>query len=514
MNGLAIPAAGFRSFFSRESKGVWHRPLQFLAASWAALLLLFWRDAAHMAQIWWDSSTFNHCLLILPILGWLVWQRKDELSELTPAPWTLPLLWFGAGAGGWLLGEAAGVALARQAGLVMMLQGSAAAWLGPQVTRALLFPLFYMLFLIPVGEELVPPLQMLTADMCMFLLALVGIPAHIDGIFITTPGGLFRVAEACSGIQFLVAMLAYGALVSNLCFTSWYRRAAFMALSVIVPVIANGLRAFGTIYIAEHTGIEFAASWDHVFYGWIFFAIVMAIVMGIGWRFFDRSVDEAAFDVAAVKRVRLPAPSPGWIAGALASLAIIPLVWSVAVMNRAGELPAQIDLPKVTGWNIVPYSPTRDWKPSYDGASHYLFGRYQNASGQQVDMFVVAYDRQTEGSEIVGYGQGAVEPDGNWSWVENTPGPSGGKAEQIQTAGPVIRDVVTFFRINGATTGSAMRVKLETLKAKLLAGDQRAVGIILSSEYKGRKSQRASIDAFLKDMGTIDKVADRMIAVR
>ncbi len=514
MSGFAIPAANIRWFFSRESRGAWHRPIQFLAASWAALLLLFWRDAGHMAQIWWDSSTFNHCLFILPIVGWLVWQRKDELAKLTPAPWGLPLLWFGAGAGGWLLGEAAGAALARQAGLVMMLQGSAAAWLGPQVTRGLLFPLFYMLFLVPVGEQLVPPLQMLTADMCMFLLALVGIPAHIDGIFITTPGGLFRVAEACSGIQFLVAMVAYGALVSNLCFKSWYRRAAFMALSVIVPIVANGLRAFGTIYIAEHTGIEFAASWDHVFYGWVFFAIVMAIVMAIGWRFFDRSVDEPAFDIARVRRIALPRIGFHWIAGAMAAMAVVPLAWSAAIMNRAGELPAQIEMPQVSGWTVVPYTPSKDWKPSYEGASHYLFGRYRNAAGEEVDMFIVAYDRQAEGSEIVGYGQGAVEPEGNWSWVENRPAPEGGKAEQIQTAGPVIRDVVTYYRINGATTGSAMRVKLETLKAKLLAGDQRAIGIVLSSEYRSGKSQRAAIDAFVGDMGDVDKVADRMMALR
>jgi len=514
MNGLALPTEGVRWFFSRQSDSPWLRPMQMVAAAWALLLLFFFGDAAHMATTWWDSSTFNHCLLILPILVWLVMQRREELSQLTPQSWWPALLWFGAGAGGWLLGEAAGVALARQAGLIMMLQGSASAILGPQVTRGLLFPLFYLFFLVPFGEEFVPALQMITADMCMALLALVGVPAQIEGIFITTPGGYFRVAEACSGVKFLVAMVAYGALVANLCFKSWPRRIAFMAVSAAVPILANGVRAFGTIYIAQYRGVEFAASWDHVFYGWVFFAIVIVLVMAIGWRFFDRKPEDPAFDPAILK-----APSEGLIpskaaAGVMALMAALPILWSALVMNRAGEIPAQIQMPQVAGWELVPYEPRAAWTPHYVGASHYLFGRYRSAKGQQVDFFAVVYDAQAEGQEIVGYGQGAIAPESNWSWVEDSDAPENAHAQIIKTGGPVNRDVVSFYRINDVTTGSATRVKLETMKAKLFAGDQRAVGIVLSGEHVGNHTARGAIDSFLKDLGDIDKVADRMIALR
>jgi exosortase len=64
--------------------------------------------------------------------------------------------------------------------------------------------------------------------MSMLLLALSGIPASLDGVFITTPTGYFEVAEACSGVQFLIAMAAYGVLVANLCFRSWTRRLLFV----------------------------------------------------------------------------------------------------------------------------------------------------------------------------------------------------------------------------------------------------------------------------------------------
>ena len=490
--------------------GTWQRPLQMLGAAWAVLFLLFWRDAADMAGIWWNSSTFNHCLIILPVIGWLVVQRKEQLLQLRPQSWWPALLYVGAGAGGWLLGQAADVGLARQLGFVMMLQGSVAAVLGANIARGLLFPLFYMFFLVPFGEEAVPVLQTITAKMCMTLLAWTGIPAHIDGIFITTPGGYFKVAEACSGVKFLVAMVALGALVSNLCFTRWSRRIAFMAVCVVVPVIANSIRAFATIYIAQHGNIEFAASFDHVFYGWIFFGLVIALVMGIGWRFFDKRADASAFDPAHLQAQVHGGVSTKLALAALLAIAALPVIWSQAIMAQSSSVPQRIYLPNVLGWSVVPYQPRFGWMPRFAGSSHHLLGRYRSAAGAEVDLFIAVYDRQDEGRELVGYGQGAVDSESQWAWTASLPGPEHAKAERIKAPGPVSREVISFYRVGGVTTGSATKVKLATMKARLLGGDQQAVAILVSAELSKNVSPRPALNAFIKDMGNIDKVADHM----
>ncbi|MBA4305311.1 MAG: EpsI domain-containing exosortase [Sphingopyxis sp.] len=491
----------------------WNRPLGFLAAIWGALLLLFWRDTADMVAIWWNSSTFNHCLLIVPILGWLVLQRKELLFQLKPEPWTPALLYGAVGAGGWLIGDAAGLAVARQLGLIMMLQGSVAAVLGANIARGLFFPLFYMFFLVPIGEEAVPILQTLTAKMCMILLGWTGIPAHIDGIFITTPTGYFRVAEACSGVKFLIAMVAYGVLVANLCFNQWPRRIAFLAACVVVPILANGLRAFGTIYIAHHSSNEFASSFDHVFYGWIFFGIVIGLVMAAGWPFFDRKADAPAFDPAELQAKVGRSTTLLRASIAILLIAAIPFGWSTYSATKSSPTPDRITLPQVEGWDIVPYAPTVHWTPRFVGGSHYLSGRYRNDAGQEADLFVVVYDRQSEGRELVGFGQGAIDPDGFWSWTANMPAPPNGKAERIKTQGAA-REVVSFYRVNGVTSGSAPRIKLATLQARLLAGDQQAVAILVSAEQIGNQSPRPAIDAFVKSLGDIDKMADRFAGLR
>ena len=129
----------------------WRAPLAALAAAWLGLLLLFARDARHLMTLWWTSSTFTHCLFILPIIGWLVWLRRGQFALLTPHGWWPGLLWVGAGAAVWFVGDVASVSLARHLGLALMLQGCVPALLGPQVMRGVAFPLGYALFLAPAG---------------------------------------------------------------------------------------------------------------------------------------------------------------------------------------------------------------------------------------------------------------------------------------------------------------------------------------------------------------------------
>ncbi|WP_129792845.1 exosortase A [Sphingosinicella sp. CPCC 101087] len=484
----------------------WSRHLAALGLAWAAILLILHRDAGEIVAIWWNSSTFNHCLLIPPIIAWLVWQRLPELRRLAPAAWAPGLALVAAGALGWLLGEASGIDLARHAGLVLMLQGAAIACLGPAVSRGLAFPIFFALFLIPAGEELVPALQTLTARLAMAMLGLAGVPAHLEGIFITTASGYFEVAEACAGAKFLIAMTAFGALVANVCFRSWPRRIAFMAVSIVVPILANGVRAWGTIHIAHLTSVEFAAGFDHVVYGGIFFAIVIALILGLAWPFFDRGANEPWFDPAELppgKGSRL-----GPVAAAAVALAALPLAWSAAISASATRpVPQSFELPQPAGWARLP--PASDWRPGFAGADRLVMARYRDAQGRTVDLAVAVYARQSEGRELVGFGQGAAPPGGRWAWTGDVPAPPGGRAERIASHG-VVREVVSFYRVGDILTGSGMGVKVETMKTRLLGGPQRAVAVLVSARAPATGvSPRPAIDAFLADLGPVDRLADR-----
>lgn len=493
----------------------WRGHLTALGVVAFAILALFHADVWTMLSIWWNASTFGHCLFIAPLIAWLVQQRLPGLRQLDPAAWTPGLAWLGLGAFAWLLGAAAGVAVIRHGALIVMLQGATIALLGPAVARALLFPLFYAFFMVPFGEEIVPPLQLVTARLAMLLLDLSGVPAHMEGIFITTPTGYFEVAEACSGAKFLIAMTAYGTLVCNVCFKSWPRRIIFLGGALILSVLANGVRAFATILVAHLTSVDAAVGFDHVVYGWVFFAIVMTVVMAAAWPFFDRKPGDPWFDPRALQgAVRKSSPTGAIAAGALAMIVAAPL-WLAATAATADPLPPTLSLPIVQGWTRTDVRQAYPWTPRFDGADHFVIGRYRNGQGQVVDLAIAAYARQDEGRELVGFGQGAADPDGEWVWSSPAPAPAYGRGEQITAPGPVVRHVVSFYQVGGgALSGSRPTVKLATMKARLLGQDQRAVAILVSAEDSEGRPSDAAIAAFLANLGDVGVLAGRSVGMR
>ncbi|GAA0673643.1 exosortase A [Sphingomonas insulae] len=495
----------------------WRRHGIALAIVVAAVLLLFRDDVVRLVSIWWTSTTFGHCLFIGPVIGWLVWQRRRELAALTPVAWWPGLALVGAGGIGWLMGDAGSVSFARQFGVIVMLQGVVVTLLGPQVARGLMFPLCYAVFLVPFGEELEAPLQAVTVHIVMPLLHLVGVPAESNGVLIHAGRYYFEVAEACSGAKFVIAMLAFGVLVANVCFVSWRRRAWFMVAAIVVPVIANGLRAFGTIYAAHLTSVESATGFDHVVYGWLFFGLVMAAVLGIGWRWFDRAPDAPVFDPAA-----LAPPRRGLLALPLAAVLAVGVaglwpVWSIAIAHRATPLPAHIDLPQVAGWDRAPLSRAAPWQPYHPGADHVLFGRYVRG-GAAVDLAIAVFGSQGEGHKLGAFGTGVIREEDRWVRIADAAPIAGGSALRMTAPGPaghpVERIVATWYVVGDTVTADERVVKIETMKARLLGGPQRAVAVHLSAEATPGRDPRADIAAFAAALGPIPALGDRAAGLR
>jgi exosortase A len=508
MNSLTQSAA-----FTRYEPLGWRGHLTTLAACVVLTIVIFFRDIADMANMWWNVSTYGHCIFILPIIGWMISQRRDELIPFAPQGWWPGLIFVFAASMVWMLGEAAGVGLFRHAGVILLVQAVTLTILGPAIVRAVLFPVFYLVFLIPAGEELVPLLQTVTANLTIALLGVSNVPHQVNGVFITIPGGYFEIAEECSGVKFLIAMTAYGALVANVCFRSWRRRAAFMAVSVIMPILANGVRAFGTVYAAWMIDRDFAKGFDHVVYGWFFFAIVLALVMAIGWRFFDRKVSDPWLDGLSPSTASASV-NPLLFGGAAMIALIVPLAWQSAIASTGRvDVPNQISLPTVLGWERAQAAHRFPWAPHFLGADHLVQGNYRTEGGDQVDFAIAVYGWQAEGRELVGYGQGAIDPASSWAWASEAAKPRFGKAERIAAPGPISREVLSVYWVDGRVTGSASDVKFATLKTRLIGGEQAGVALLISAEDRPGKPARPSIDRFMTALGPPERIAEAVVAI-
>jgi EpsI family protein len=420
----------------------------------------------------------------------------------------------------WMLGMMGSISLFRHAALVMMTQGMVMTLIGPAVSRALMFPLAYAFFLIPLGSELEPLLQLVTARMAIGLLWLVQVPAFIEGIFITIPNGYFRVAEACSGTAFLIAMAAYSTLVANLCFTRTRRRIGFVLFALVSCLIGNGLRAFGIIYFAYLYGVESAAVVDHIVYGWLFFAGIILFVMLMGRRWFDRSPGDVWFDADRL-RAACPAGKSRMVPTSLLALLLmlVPFGWVHASGALNVPLPGTVPLPRIGGWHMSEDGGPYPWRPHFDGANQIIVGHYRDDAGRLVDLALVLFSHQEDGKELVGFGQGAAGPDGSgaWTWSAPAAAPQGAKGEILAGPGAIHRRAITFYRVGGVMTGSAGRVKLATLKARLMAGDQRAMAILLSTPQgdgeAGAAASARALSDFLTALGPVESLADRSLAI-
>ena len=241
-----------------------------------------------MVSIWWNHRTYTHCLLIIPIALYLINRRRDALdfslakANLTAAIFACVL------AVGWYIGVKLKINFVQHAAIVTLLPTLFFAVFGVQFSRPILFPLLYLLFAIPVGDFLVPALQDITADFSVAMLRLTGLPVYFEGLYIYIPKGSFVVAEACSGINYLIASIALGFLYAHLQYRSMTRKVIFIALSFIIPILANGLRAYGIIMIAHLSDMKYAVGVDHLVYGWLFFGFVILLLFWIGNFFSDR----------------------------------------------------------------------------------------------------------------------------------------------------------------------------------------------------------------------------------
>ncbi len=497
----------------------WRGTLPVLAAMWSAIAIVTARDWVAMFDQWWNISTYNHILFIPAIVGWLVWSRWSELAKLSPQNWWPGLALVAIAAFIWLIGSVAGVNLISQAGAVLMLQSAVVAALGPRTAFALSFPLFYMVFLVPFGDELIPALQMLTAKMVIGLTQWSGIAAQIDGVFIDTPVGLFEVAEACSGVKFLIAMIALGALVAHSCFTSLKRRAIFLGLAIVLPIAANGVRAWGTIYLAQFLGIEFAAGFDHVFYGWIFFALVVAALLAGSWRWFDRSPDDPAIDAERLNAMRIFDVGSKRAMGSGGVLAIAALLlgmfsaWNIAAETASANVGQTVALPQISGWQRVTPVMTVAWQPRAAGADQILQGQYRNANGDRIDVVVAVYLRQGRGVEVGAPGQGALPFDTAWRWLQSGPSDASQTGDVLLADGRVRRVAVTSYRQGDLLTGSRGALKLAGLRDRLALSPDATTMLILSAEEGALGDGARTIAAFQRTIGDRAQWLDRIAGV-
>jgi exosortase A len=465
----------------------WRRAGLVMLLASAVVLGLFHDLVAPAVEIWWRSETFNHCFLVLPLAGYMAWQRRAYALAFRPAPDLRALALLPVIGIGYLLMRFAGIVELQQHAVMAMLQVLFLAVLGWPAYRALLWPLLYLFFLVPSGEFLVPWLQDYTAWFSIRALMVTGIPVWADGTFITTPTGNFEVAVACAGVRFLIASLAFGALYADVMYRSAWRKAAFLAASVIVPIIANGFRAYGIVILAHLTDNAAAVAADHIIYGWVFFSFIMLLLMLIGNQYRE---DDLPYGTAPARP--LPAtPTSRLVLAAVGSVALIAVMpaWGQVVEGRLAPIRAEAfaGLQPGEGWRATP-TRAQGWSPSFPQADATAHRAYTDGN-RRVELFIAYFASQTSTKKVIG-GDNKLDVNERWRRISgetatNAIADTGLRPIAERHAGPTHqRQIWYLYWIDGQFVTSGIKAKLLQASGMLRGGGQGAAMIAIAADHR------------------------------
>ena len=471
------------------------------------LLVLFNQTAWSMISIWWRSETFAHCFLILPIVIWLIWDRRRFLRGITPKPeYRVLILLLGAGFL-WLLGYLVDALVVQQIALVALIIFSIWIILGNQLTWAMAFPLLFLFFSVPMGENLVPNLMEITATFTVWMIELTGIPVYREGFYISLPTGDWSVVRDCSGVRYLIASVVLGSLFAYITYQSLLKRSLFILASILVPIFANGMRAYIIVMLGHFSDMKLATGVDHLIYGWIFFGAVIFILFSIGsiWR--DNN-PQRSYSENDKRKVPV---NLGMAIKAGAVILLVTAIWPLLAYSldqqQTPKPTIALQAPSGEGlWDITTVE-VWDWKPRINGANEEIVQLYSQQE-RSVSLYIGQYFAQKQGAELVSDHDLLVDKDNRkWRITSSDKTTIRLKGEKVKVDQATIKGLNTellvwhWYRLGDRYTANPYIAKLLEALARLTFSRHDAAKLIVATQIKDeKKSATDTLQGFLDVM--------------
>lgn len=444
-------------------------------------LATFWQALLGAARIWYISEIFSHGFFVLPGALYLIWRLREQVdvSQVRPAYLAVPALFvfLVAGLFGWL-GD---IQVIQHISAFTSLIALAVLAVGWRASLTLWFPLLFILFSIPIGEELIPTLQKVTADLSVWMLGLTGLPVFNSGLYIEIPQGRFVVAEACSGIRFFIGSLVFGAIYAHLTYRSLRFQVLFWVIAALIPILANALRVFGIVLAGYYSDMTVAVGADHLIYGWVFFAIVLFMLMGVGslLKRFESEPKQKPFKRSAPETKTLDMFDRGLSVGCVAMVCV--LVWKVALSMSIDDQRSEANTQALHA--VFDQQVLSGWEPVYSGYSEKLTGQIAASGAYPVSIAAYIYDRDGAFSEMVS-AQNRIFNKDNWSRRASF----SFRGEQITvplseivSASGVKRLVARVFIVEDRVLTSPVKTKLFQTWQKLFGGTGAGIALLVSA---------------------------------
>jgi exosortase len=255
------------------------------------LAILYVRTFQWLVHAWITDPYYSHGLLVILISGFFAWRALRAIEppeDRDPALYQKGLIVFAFGLLIYAIGFITIFPFLSAVSFLFTLSGLILYFYGAALMRALLFPIAYLIFAIPLPVEFLTvlgyQLQELSARYPAALLALLGIPVTRVGAEIYLADAAFTIGLPCSGMNSLIALLALAALFIFLLQCTWYRKVALLCAAVPIAIFANITRVTALLIIANRFGAETATGFYHTLFSPLLFIIAFICLIALSLR--------------------------------------------------------------------------------------------------------------------------------------------------------------------------------------------------------------------------------------
>jgi exosortase len=241
------------------------------------LVALYLRVVENLFAQCWSDPNFSHGFVVPLLSAWMLWNNREKFKQQTLVPdWRGILVVFGA-MGLLVVGALGAENFLSRTSLLFVLAGLTIFFCGWAVFRVAFYPWLVLFLMIPlpviIYNRITLPLQLLASRLATSLLDLTGVPVLREGNIIHLPALSLEVAEACSGLRSLMALITIAVIYAYQFERKAWRRVVLILSAIPIAVLANGLRIMGSGLLGQYWSPEKARGFFHEFSGLLVFCV-------------------------------------------------------------------------------------------------------------------------------------------------------------------------------------------------------------------------------------------------
>lgn len=248
------------------------------------LVLVYWSVIRGLIDAWSTDDNYSHGFFIVPLAAYFAWERRRAFAAAPTGSSYFGLLVI-AGSMALLVAGLLGAELfLSRVSIIGAIAGSILFLFGWQRLRIVLFPLAFLLLMVPlpalIFNKIAFPLQLVASHVGEYTISSLDIPILREGNVLILANATLEVAEACSGIRSLVSLFTLGIVFGYFVDRRAWVRAVIALSAVPVAILANGLRVASAGVAAHNFGAAGVEGLFHDFSGWVVFIVAFLMMLG------------------------------------------------------------------------------------------------------------------------------------------------------------------------------------------------------------------------------------------